>query len=199
MSSTNKKNINNYCIENIKFIYKNFPSEYRKKFCMNIRSICEVYDYMEFEILCIRDICKSNNCLNYFKKLNLLPVSLIEVEIEDKYFPEKKLYRDEYDKLFSSLIKIRPYIEYYYDIYTKYMKIEVENIPPNSTIEFYNSRGVIPFNNTSKLQSYKPKSMKIIKVCNKIVKFKFEGDLKYSIITKEDLKDYLHYTCYKIY
>lgn len=199
MSSTNKKNINDYCEKNINFIYENLSPEYKKKYRKNIRSICSVYDYMEFEILCMRDICKSNNCLNYFKKLHILPVSLIEVEIEDKYFPEKKLYRNKYDKLFSRLINIRPYIEYYYDIYTKYMNIEVENIPPNSTIEFYNSRGVIPFNNTSKLQSYKPKSMKIIKVCNKIVKFKFEGDLKYSIITKEDLKDYLHYTCYKIY
>jgi hypothetical protein len=79
------------------------------------------------------------------------------------------------------------------------MNIEVENIPPNSTIEFYNS-------STSRcdysiLNDYKPKKIKIIKVCNKIVKFKFQGDMciKYRTIRKEDLKYYLHYTCYKIY
>ena len=208
MSSTNQENINDYCEENINFIYENFPQEYKKKFSKNIRSICKVYDYMEFEILCIRDICKSNNCLNYFKKLHILPVSLIEVEIEDKYFPEKKLYRNNYDKLFSRLINIRPYIEYYYDFYTKYMKIEVENIPPNSTIEFYSSperkyRRLPASINNFLRSTNQPmlKSMKIIKVCNKIVKFKCEGDIniKHSTIPKKDLQNYLHNTCYKIY
>jgi len=198
MSSTNDKNINKYCKENIDFIYQNIPFEYQIEFDKNIRSICNVYDYMEFEILCIRDICKSNNCLNYFKKLHILPVSLIEVEIEDKYFPEKKLYRNKYNKLFSNLINIRPYIEYYYDIYTKYMKIELENIPQNSTIEFYDSKNTSR-DNYSILNRDKPKIIKLIKVCKKIVKIKYEGDIKNRNIPKEDLQKYLHHTCYKIY
>jgi len=198
MSSTNDKNINKYCKENIDFIYQNIPFEYQIEFDKNIRSICNVYDYMEFEILCIRDICKSNNCLNYFKKLHILPISLIEVEIEDKYFPEKKLYRNKYNKLFSNLINIRPYIEYYYDIYTKYMKIELENIPQNSTIEFYDSKNTSR-DNYSILNRDKPKIIKLIKVCKKIVKIKYEGDIKNRNIPKEDLQKYLHHTCYKIY
>ena len=208
MSSTNKKNINDYCEESLNSIYENLSPEYKKQSYKNISSICSVYEYMEFEILCMRDICKSNNCLNYFKKLNILPLDIVEVEIEDKYFPEKKLYRNKYDKLFSRLINIRPYIEYYYDIYKKYMKITVENIPPNSTIEFYNSPDW-KYNSLAASINLLPasiihpflKSMKIIKVCNKIVKFKCEGDIniKYRTMPKKNLKNYLHHTCYKIY
>ena len=199
METYQAKNINDYCEENINFIYENLSPEYKKQYCKNIRSICSVYEYMEFEILCMRDICKSNNCINYFKKLHILPISLIEVEIEDKYFPEKKLcailYRKIYDKLITSLINIRTYIKYYYDIYTKYMKITVENIPPNSTIEFYNSYEHGP----RAFYGDKPKIIKIIKVCKKIVKIKYEGDIKNRNIPKEDLQSYLHHTCYKIY
>ncbi len=202
MNTTNNENINNYCEENIKFIYQNLPKEYKKKSSYkNIRSICKVYNYMELELLCITDIHKYNSdCLNYFKKLNILPLSLIEVEIENKYFPENEIY---YNKLLNTLINIRPYIKYYYDIYTKYMKIEIVDIPPNSIIEFYNSKEPT-FGNTSRLNMDKPKIIKIIKVCDKIVKYKYvvcpcEETNKNRRLSKEQFVNYLYDTFYKIY
>ncbi len=172
--------INNYCKKNIEFILNNIPSEY-----LSTENMYESYKYMELELLCIRDTIIN---LNYFKKLNILPISLIQVEIIDKSF-ENKLYYSLLDKL----IKIRPYINFYNNIYEKYMTIPLENIPPNSTIEFLSP---YPYTLGFKL--------KIIKVCKKIVKVQYpesDNSVKYRIWEIDHLKEIMrdNKSLYKIY